>query len=138
MTYKSKNHTGFTVLLLFAALSFMLLSGCSSTGSEEDADSYRVIIENQSETEVYEISYSRGGKSYEAGGGMFADGTPIKKGDDFSFTFSEEPGTLNLVFHDKEKEAIAVSSITPTFNEKRESTLRLTSVDGKLTLSNEN
>ncbi|WP_313127292.1 hypothetical protein, partial [Proteiniclasticum ruminis] len=61
-----------------------------------------------------------------------------KKGDDFSFTFREEPGTLNLVFHDKEKEVIAMSSIIPTFNEKREATLLLTSVDGKLTLSNEN
>ena len=110
MTYNSKNHTAFTALLLFAALTFMLLSGCSSTGSEKDANSYQVIIENQSETEVYEISYSRGGEAYEAGGGMFADGSPIKKGDDFSFTFREEPGTLNLVFHDKEKEVIAMSS----------------------------
>ena len=138
MTYNSKNHTGFTALLLFAALTFMLLSGCSSKGSEKDANSYQVIIENQSETEVYEISYSRGGEAYEAGGGMFADGSPIKKGDDFSFTFREEPGMLNLVFHDKEKEVIAMSSITPTFNEKREATLLLTSVDGKLTLLNKN
>ena len=43
-----------------------------------------------------------------------------------------------FVFHDKEKEVIAMSSITPTFNEKREATLLLTSVNGKLTLSNEN
>ncbi|SFN27489.1 hypothetical protein [Proteiniclasticum ruminis] len=138
MTYKSKNHICFTALLLFAALSFLFLSGCSSKGSEEDTASYRVTIENQSETEVYEISYSKGGEASEAGGGMYADGTPIKKGDDFSFTFSEEPGTLNLKFHDKEKEVIAVSSITPAFNEKRESTLLLISADGKLTLLHEN
>ena len=134
MTNNFKNSQRNKALFLFAVFSFLLFSGCSSTMEKEDSSFYTVTIENQSDTDVYEISYARGSKDLESGGGMYADGSPMGKGDDFSFTFEEKPGALHLSFLDGEKNILVVSSIVPSFEDTMESTFILTSVQGKLIL----
>lgn len=138
MNIKFQNYPRCTALLLSVVISLFFLSGCSTILEKEESSAYKLTIENQSDTEVYEISYSSGNNGISSGGGIHADGSPIGKGEDFSFIFEEKPGALNLSFLDEEKKVLAVSSIAPSFEDTRVSTYILTSVQGNLTLEEKN
>lgn len=124
------------LLIVSVLLVPMIIIGCKAKYSNTETTDYVVIIENQSDTDFYEIAYTLGSQNLESGGGINADESAITKGDLFPLYFKTSPGTLNLTLLDDEKNVLLSETMNLSFQEKK-ITLVLTDDRGELILTPE-
>jgi len=106
-----------TIFLVSVILFFAI--GCSNTHQDDTSpgltDKYIVNIINKSDKSISEVQYHQ---NHNSGGGMNANGSPLKYGDHLYFDFDNPDGGAVFSVLDEEKEILAVKSISFNFDEQ--------------------
>lgn len=119
------NHKNLLSIILVSIFLFFG-TACSSTDREDTSpsleDKYIVKIINMSDEPISEVHFQQ---NLSSGGGMNADGSPIKYGENLLFDFDTPDGGAVFSVLDEDKEIIAVKSIEFDFNEQNEMTVMI-------------
>lgn len=114
------NHKNLLSIILVSMFLFFG-TGCSNTDQEDTShgleDKYIVKIINMSDEPISELQFHQ---NHSSGGGINADGSPLKYGDSLLFDFVTPDGGAVFSVLDEDKEVLAVKSISFDFNEKNE------------------
>ncbi len=117
------NHKNLLSIILISIFLFFG-TGCSSTDREDPSssleDKYIVKIINKSDEPISEVQFHQ---NHSSGGGINADGSPLKYGDSLLFDFDTPDGGAEFSVLDEDKEILAVKSISFDFNEQNEMTI---------------
>lgn len=120
----SNNKNLLSIILVSILLFFGI--GCSSTDREDPSssleDKYIVKIINMSDEPISEVQFHQ---NHSSGGGINADGSPLKYGDSLLFDFDTPDGGAEFSVLDEDKEVLAVKSISFDFNEQNEMTVMI-------------
>jgi len=105
-------------ILLVSVILFLGI-GCSSTHQDDTSpsltDKYIVNIINMSDESIYEVLFQQ---DHASGGGINADGSPLRYGDRLYFDFDNPDGGAVFSVLDEEKKILAVKSISFNFDEQ--------------------
>lgn len=118
----------------FILLSMMILvfsSGCQARESYSTGK-YSVTVVNRSQVPVHKITYEMNAQS---GGGMNADGSLIRPGEEMFFDFEEISGSAVWSVLDEDDAAMVSDTLPFTFDEQNEMIIHIESEKEELELT---
>ncbi|HSR03218.1 MAG TPA: hypothetical protein VLM88_01345 [Proteiniclasticum sp.] len=133
------NHKRMLSILLVSTILFFGI-GCSSNtqniASSGLTDKYIVNIVNMSDELISEVQFQQ---NLSSGGGINADGSPLKHGDHLYFDFDNPDGGAIFSVLDEDKEILAIKSIPFSFDEQNQMTVMIENAEQgvELTVSSE-
>ena len=112
-------------ILLVSTFIFFVI-GCSGNLQNNTSpgldNKYIVKIINMSDTSISEVQFQQ---NHSSGGGINADGSPLKYGDNIYFDFENPDGGAIFSVLDEDKNILATKSISFNFNDQNEMTVMI-------------
>lgn len=118
--------------ILFSMMILAFSSGCQARTESYSTGKYRVTVVNSSQVPVHQIAYEMNGQS---GGGMNADGSLIRQGEEMFFDFDEISGHAVWSVLDEDDATMVSDTLSFAFDEKNGMIIDIESGKDKLKLT---
>ena len=123
-------------LILFSVMILILSSGCQARTESYSSGKYRVIVVNSSQVPVHKINYEiTDGEHAQSGGGMNADGSLIRQGEEMHFDFNEVNGPAVWSVLNEDDATMASDTLPFSFDENNEMIIHIESGKENLELT---
>lgn len=118
--------------ILFSMMILIFSSGCQTRTESDSTGKYRVIVVNSSQVPFHKITYEMNAQS---GGGMNADGSLIRPGEEMFFDFDEISSSAVWSVLDEDDSPMASDTLSFAFDEENEMIIDIESGTDKLELT---